>query len=65
MINRKRKLSKSERIKVVFDEILVKVTKKEIIELCSDISNVTVERALNDLMKKDFCISLLFILIWI
>lgn len=47
-----RKLSKSERIKGVIDKKVGKITKKEIMEICPDISKVTVERTLTDLVKR-------------
>ena len=43
-----RSLSKPERIKAVIDHKVGKITKKEIMELCPDISKVTVERTLTD-----------------
>ena len=49
-----RKLSKSERIKAVFEKKVGKVTKKEIMELCPDISKVTVERTLTALVKSGY-----------
>ena len=49
-----RKLSKPERIKAVFEKKVGKVTKKEIMELCPDISKVTVERTLTALVKSGY-----------
>lgn len=46
-----RGLSKPERIKVMIDQKVGKITKKEIMEFCPDISKVTVERTLTDLVK--------------
>ena len=46
-----RKLSKAERIKAVIDKKVGKITKKEIMELCPDISKITVERTLTELVK--------------
>ena len=46
-----RSLSKPDRIKAVIDNKVGKITKKEIMELCPDISKVTVERTLTDLVK--------------
>lgn len=46
-----RTLSKPERIKAVIDQKVGRITKKEIMELCPDISRVTVERTLSDLVK--------------
>ena len=49
-----RSLSKPDRIKAVIDNKLGKITKKEIMELCPDISKVTVERTLTDLVKGGY-----------
>ena len=49
-----RNLSKPDRIKVVIDKKVGKITKKEIMELCPDISKVTVERTLTDLVKSGY-----------
>ncbi len=49
-----RKLSKPERIKAIIDRQVGKVTKKEIMELCPDISKVTVERTLTELVKAGY-----------
>ena len=49
-----RSLSKPERIKAVIDNKVGKITKKEIMELCPDISKVTVERTLTDLVKSGY-----------
>lgn len=49
-----RKLSKTERIKELFEKKVGKVTKKEIMELCPDISKVTVERTLTALVKSGY-----------
>lgn len=49
-----RNLSKPERIKAVIDQKVGKITKKEIMELCPDISKVTVERTLTDLVKNGY-----------
>ena len=49
-----RSLSKPERIKAVIDHKVGKITKKEILELCPDISKVTVERTLTDLVKSGY-----------
>ena len=48
------KVSKPERIKAVFEKRAGKVTKKEILELCPDISSVTVERTLTALVKSGY-----------
>ena len=47
-------LSKPDRIKAVIDKRVGKITKKEIMELCPDISKVTVERTLTDLVKSGY-----------
>ena len=49
---KRRSLSKPDRIKAVIDNKVGKITKKEIMELCPDISKVTVERTLTDLVKS-------------
>ena len=49
-----RGLSKPERIKAVIAQKVGKITKKEIMELCPDISKVTVERTLTDLVKSGY-----------
>ncbi|MDY4920042.1 MAG: Fic family protein [Phascolarctobacterium sp.] len=49
-----RKLSKPERIKEIFNKKLGKITKREIMELCPDISKVTVERTLVELVKTGY-----------
>ena len=51
---RHRRLSKPERIKMVIDKKVGKITKKEIMELCPDISKITVERTLTDLVKAEY-----------
>ena len=47
-----RRLSKPDRIKSVIDRTVGKITKKEIMEQCPDISQVTVERTLTNLVKN-------------
>ena len=49
-----RSLSKPDRIKAVIDNKVGKITKKEIMEFCPDISKVTVERTLTDLVKRGY-----------
>ena len=51
---RNRNISKPERIKAVIDKKVGKFTKKEIMELCPDISKVTIERTLTDLVKNEY-----------
>jgi predicted transcriptional regulator of viral defense system len=45
-------LSKPERVSAVIRNRVGKITKKEILELCPDISLVTVQRTLADLVKS-------------
>ena len=49
-----RNLSKPDRIKLIIEQKVGKITKKEIMELCPDISKVTVERTLTDLVKSGY-----------
>lgn len=49
-----RTLSKPERIKAMIDQKVGKITKKEIMEACPDISKTTVERTLTDLVKSGY-----------
>ena len=49
-----RNISKPDRIKHVIDKKVGKITKKEIMELCPDISKVTVERTLTELVKNGY-----------
>lgn len=49
-----RNLSKPERVRMVIDQRVGKITKKEILEICPDISKVTVERTLTDLVKRGY-----------
>jgi len=51
---RYRNLSKPERVKAVFEKKLGKITKKEIMELCPDISVITIERALSELLNEGY-----------
>ena len=44
--------SKPERIREIIKETLGKITKTEIMEKCPDISQVTVQRALNELVTS-------------
>jgi len=46
--------SKPDRNRAIFDERLGKITKKELLALCPDISKITVERALNDMVKSGY-----------
>ncbi|MDY3909623.1 MAG: Fic family protein [Eubacterium sp.] len=49
-----RTLSKPERIKAIIDNKVGKITKKEIMDQCPDISKITVERTLADLVKSEY-----------
>ena len=49
-----RSLSKPDRIKALIDQKIGKITKKEIMYACPDISKITVERTLADLLKSDY-----------
>ena len=45
-------MSKPERIREIIKDTLGKITKSEIMEKCPDISQVTVQRALNELVTS-------------
>lgn len=47
-------LSKPERIRSLIDQKVGKITKKEIMDACPDISTTTVERTLTDLVKRGY-----------
>ncbi len=49
-----RSLSKPDRVRAVIEQKVGKITKKEIMELCPDISKVTVERTLTELVKSGY-----------
>ena len=49
-----RSLSKPERIKAMIDQKVGKITKKEIMETCPDISKTTIDRTLTDLVKSGY-----------
>lgn len=51
-------LSKPDRIKAVIDRKIGKVTKKEIMQACPDISKVTVERTLTALVKAGYLVKI-------
>jgi len=53
-----RGLSKPDRIKAVIDRKIGKITKREIMESCPDISKVTVERTLTSLVKDGYLIKI-------
>ena len=46
------RLSKPDRVREIIKNRLGKITKSEIIELCPDISQITVQRALSELLKS-------------
>ena len=45
-------ISKPERIREIIKDTLGKISKTEIMEKCPDISQITVQRALNDMLKN-------------
>ena len=49
-----RKMSKPDRIKLLINKKIGKITKKEILEYCPDISKITVERTLINLVKTGY-----------
>lgn len=49
----KEKLSKPERIAKVIEQHVGKITKTEIMKLCPDISQTTIQRTLNDLLEAN------------
>lgn len=51
-------LSKVGRVKAVIDNKIGKITKQEIIEICPDISKVTIERALAALVKSGYLLKI-------
>ena len=51
-------LSKSNRVKAVIDRKVGAISKHEILETCPDISKITVERALNSLVKKGYIVKI-------
>lgn len=51
-----RRLSKTERVKVLFNNTLQKISKKDILEKCPDISTSTVELTLSELLKDGYII---------
>lgn len=51
---RNKRLSKPDRIKALIDQKVGKITKKEIMDACPDISKTTVERTLTELVKNDY-----------
>ncbi len=53
-----RKMSKSDRIKAVIDRKVGKISKKEIMATCPDISRVTVERTLTSMVKSGYIVKI-------
>ncbi len=49
-----RTLSKPDRIRAMIDQKVGKFTKKEIMDACPDISKITIERTLADLVKRGY-----------
>ncbi|MGL5256228.1 MAG: Fic family protein [Proteocatella sp.] len=49
-------LSKTERVKDVFDKRIGKISKAEIQTICPDVSIATIEKTLSDLLKKEYII---------
>lgn len=48
-----KKLSVKERVLIIIEKRVTRITKKEITEMCPDISEGSIERALNELLKED------------
>ncbi len=55
---RYRNYSKPDRIKAVIDRKIGKISKKEIMESCPDISKVTIERTLTSLVKEGYLVKI-------
>jgi Fic family protein len=51
-------LSKPDRIKAVIDRKIGKISKKEIMDACPDISKVTIERTLTSLVKTGYLVKI-------
>lgn len=51
-------LSKTERVKDVFDKRIGKISKSEIQTICPDVSIATIEKALSSLLKEEYIIKL-------
>ncbi len=49
-----RSLSKSSRVRLLIDRQVGKITKRELMEMCPDISKITIERALAELVKNGY-----------
>lgn len=53
-----KKMNAKERIFLVIEKNIAKISKKEIIEICPDISQTTIEKALNDLTKEELILKI-------
>ena len=51
-----RKISKPDRIKAIISQTLGKISKKDLMERCPDISQGTIERTLSSLVKEGYII---------
>lgn len=51
-----KKISKPERIKAIISRTLGKISKKDLMERCPDISQATIERTLSNLVKEGYII---------
>ena len=47
-----KKLTVKDRVEIIIEKSLSKITKREIVEMCPDISEGSIERALNQLLKE-------------
>lgn len=53
-----KKLTVKERVKIIIEKKVTKTTKKEIIEMCPDISEGSIERALGELLNEGFILKI-------
>lgn len=53
-----KKLTIQERVKIIIERNIFNITKKEICEMCSDINEGSIERALNQLLKEDIILKI-------
>lgn len=51
-------ISKTDRVQAVIENKIGKITKKEIMDLCPDISQTTIEKALSDLVRQDIILKI-------
>jgi Fic family protein len=51
-------MSKTDRIKAVIDRKIGKITKNELLEICPDISKITIERTLSSLVKSGYLVKI-------